>query len=166
LKRYFIYCSICAFFLFSCQPTTQQDRAAVGPEATVAPAEVPPASNAGQSTSPSPEPQPADGLSLTNDWEARQKSMCDEGQPSGCSALAYDALRAQQIEEAVGLFTRACLVDESQANCSARGFESKGLARACVELSALLQQQGKSEDAKRMRTCACNRGFKSACAPL
>lgn len=166
---------LCFFALIlasACQPLSRQDRATVGPELT-------PTVAAGQQNPSDPSTQDATGDSASNgtggifasysvstQWEASMHSQCDLGKPAACSSLAYEASRTQRMAVAAELFKRACLMDQSPAQCSAAGSDSKGSARSCLELSALLQQQGQGEEARKFRLCACERNYKPACVPL
>lgn len=162
-KHFKTFCALVvfAFVVVGCQPNTRQDRATVGPEQT------PTAPSNADTPSTEVTPSSQDGAvvgAIAKDWEATQKSLCDAGKPSGCSALAYDAVRAQQISVATRLFTRACLLDESVGQCPQTGQQSVGLARSCFEAARLHEQQGRSDDARSFRVCACARGYKPACA--
>lgn len=149
-----------SFFLFACQPMTRQDRASVGPDVTPAPSDQPSAS-----TSPQVEATATNsGTSAAgSDWESNQKALCEAGKLASCSALAYEAKRANQVSVALQYFTRACLTDESQTQCSPTLAQGKGVARSCFELVGLYQAQGKRDDAQKFKTCACERGYKPAC---
>jgi hypothetical protein len=150
----------------ACQPMTRRDRAVLGPDATPVPdtsqgsVNPDPSGPTGQSPDNSAGPSAAGG---SGRWENDQKTACDAGKPSGCSALAYEALRAQRLTVAQQLFTRACLLDESAERCSQPVAQSKGLARSCFELSGLLQRQGQPEESRKFKTCACERGYRPAC---
>ncbi len=145
---------------------TRRDRATVGPE-VVATQDAGPVAQPSVTADSGAMPNPSsssDGLASAVQWDNTQRVSCDAGKPSGCSALAYDALRAQRLTVAVQLFTRACLMDESVVQCAQAGTQSKGLARSCFELAGLLQKQGQADDAKKFKTCACERGYRPACA--
>ncbi|NBX17069.1 MAG: hypothetical protein EBR09_06865 [Proteobacteria bacterium] len=145
--------------LTACQPTTRRDRAALGPEAT--PVQDFPSQGSGQNGQ-SQQPDAA-AAAVSGQWENDQKTACDAGKPSGCSALAYEALRGQRLTAAQQLFARACLLDESVDLCNQSAGQGKGLARSCFELSGLLQRQGQQEEAKKFKSCACGRGYRPAC---
>jgi hypothetical protein len=149
----------------ACQPMTRRDRAVVGPEVTPAQDTNQPSQQTGQDDAgvPSDSPSANASASVSAQWESEQKAACDGGKPSGCSALAYDALRGQRPAVAVQLFTRACLLDESADKCAQTGGSLKGLARSCFELSGLLQKQGQPDDARKFKNCACERGYRPAC---
>lgn len=148
-----------ALCVIACQPQTRQDRAAVGPDVT------PVASDPGMSP-PTADSQPDGGAQkelVSLQWETTQKSLCESGKPASCSALAYEALRAQRSDVALEYFTRACLLDVPPQQCAQNPQTVRGLARACHELSFLYRQQGKSEDANKFKGCACERGYRPAC---
>lgn len=149
-----------SFLLFTaCQPQTRQDRAAVGPDVT-------PVAGDPQLATPAADSQPdaptqTDLVSLQ--WESTQKSLCESGKPASCSALAYEALRSQQIAIAQEYFTRACLLDAPPQQCGQSEQSVNALSRACYELSFIYRQQGKNEDADKFKVCACERGYRPAC---
>lgn len=154
---------VCVFFLIAgCQPQTKRDRAGVGPEVVATsgdgngatePGGVDPNSGAAGNSRPIE----------SAEWESSLKSLCEQGKPSACSQLAYDAERAKSSDEAIGYFTRACLMDVALTSCATPAAVAKGLARSCSELSRLYVQKGRAEDAGLYKRCACERGFKPAC---
>lgn len=155
-----------ALFFCACQPLTRQDRATVGPEPT-------PTAFSGQQTQQDSTSQPDDSaagafatVGVSSQWESTMNTQCEQGRPAACSSLAYEAARTQRTAAAAELFKRACLMDQSAAQCSSAGSDSRGSARSCLELSSLLQQQGQLEEARRFRACACERSYKPACVVL
>lgn len=149
-------------FVFSCQPQTKQDRAGVGPDLVNSP------TSGAQPTATSEPGASEDGSSTlknvpASEWEQSLKSLCEQGKPSACSQLAYEAQRAQKNDEAIGYFTRACVMDGSLGSCATAQTALKGLARSCFELAILYQQKSRSEESGAYRKCACDRGFKPAC---
>lgn len=136
-----------------------QDPAAVGPEVT-------PVAGDPQSATPVADSQPDTGTQtdlVSLQWESTKKSLCESGKPGSCSALAYEALRAQQTAIAQEYFTRACLLDLPPKQCAQSAQSARGLARACHELFFIYKQQGKNEDADKFKVCACERGYRPAC---
>lgn len=160
LRNVFFASLVFCFFVFACQPMTRQDRASVGPDVTPAASDQP-----STSANPQVESTPANNGAgvIGSDWESAQKAQCEAGKFASCSALAYQAKRANQVSLALQYFTRACLTDESQSQCSPTLAQGKGVARSCFELVGLYQAQGKRDDAQKFKTCACDRGYKPAC---
>ncbi len=149
--------------LSACQPQTKRDRAGVGPEVVVTPADAGAASGSGNTApdtgSGSTGQQPLAG----GEWENSLKTLCDQGKPSACSQLAYDAQRGKRTDEAIGYFVRACLMDATLSQCATPQAAAKGLSRPCLELVSLYTQKGRSDEAQQFKRCACDRGFKLAC---
>ncbi|NBO38854.1 hypothetical protein EBU99_09750 [bacterium] len=156
-----IWCAALIALLVGCQPQTRQDRAGVGPEVT--PSADEPGNAQSNADVPGGKNSAADGSSASAAWESSLKTLCEQGKPSACSQLAYEAQRAKKFDEALALFTRACLMNEVLANCAQPTAQSQGGARSCFEVVALQIQKGKNEDAARYKTCACERRFKPAC---
>jgi hypothetical protein len=153
---------ICVFFLIAgCQPQTKRDRAGVGPEVVATSGDGNGATESGGDSAP--DASGSSGPIESEKWESSLKSLCEQGKPSACSQLAYDAERAQRSDEAIGYFTRACLMDVALTSCATPAAVAKGLARSCSELSRLYVQKGRAEDAGLYKRCACERGFKPAC---
>lgn len=145
-----------------CQPQTKRDRAGVGPQVVATSGDGSGAAEAGGGLAPGAAGslQPIEA----ENWESSLKSFCEQGKPSACSQLAYDALRAKSNDEAIGYFTRACLMDVALSGCATPAAVAKGLARSCSELSFFYVQKGRAEDAAVYKKCACERGFKAACS--
>ena len=153
---------ICVFFLIAgCPPQTKRDRAGVGPEVVATSGDGNGATESGGDSAP--DASGSSGPIDSEKWESSLKSLCEQGKPSACSQLAYDAERAQRSDEAIGYFTRACLMDVALTSCATPAAVAKGLARSCSELSRLYVQKGRAEDAGLYKRCACERGFKQAC---
>lgn len=145
--------TILGIILISCQPQTKRDRAGVGP----APDSTPfPASNErdGQTGTAT------DWQLNTENWEESLKLQCEQKKLSACSQLAFEAQRQGKLQEAVALFTKACLGDVELPNCNT---ETLANARSCFEVSKIYESLGRSADAFSYKNCSCARRFKPAC---
>ncbi|MEY4066404.1 MAG: hypothetical protein RIR26_2612 [Pseudomonadota bacterium] len=161
-QRYFLMAAILCSGL-GCQPQTKQDRAGVGPEVAQNPS-VDANPTASSDSLPSDSGPQGDGTQLNpQQWQESLKRMCEEGLPFACSQLAYDAQRAQRKDEAIGLLSRACLLDVPLSQCGKAATAERGLARACADLSPLYLQKGRSEEAQLFKQCACERNYQPAC---
>lgn len=148
--------------LLACQPQTKRDRAGVGPEVAQNPADD--AIPAAPDDAPDSASSAADRLEINpKDWKESLRRLCEEGVPFACSQLGYDAQRAGQWDEAIGLLTRACLLDVPLAQCAQAEQSAQGLARACADLAPLYLQKGRAQEAQVYKKCACDRSFKVAC---
>lgn len=137
----------------SCQPETRRDRAGVGAAADSTPAPV---------TTEAPEGRQGttEWTLNSSDWNGSLKLMCERGQLSACSQLAYEAQRDGKAQEAVAYFTKACLADAELTDCVSA---TTANARSCFEVAKLYEAQGRGTDAGQFKVCSCARKFKPAC---
>jgi hypothetical protein len=148
--------------LLACQPQTKRDRAGVGPE--VAQNSADDAIQATPDDTLDSASSAADRVEINpKDWRESLRRLCDDGVPFACSQLGYDAQRAEQWDEAIGLLTRACLLDVPVAQCAQAEKAAQGLARACADLAPLYLQKGRAQEAQVYKKCACDRSFQLAC---
>lgn len=149
--------------LSACQPQTRRDRAGVGPEVAITPADAGASSGTGNAASDTGNSGAPQQPLVGSEWESSLKMLCEQGKPSACSQLAYEAQRSKRSDEAIGYFTRACLMDGTLGQCAAPQIAAKGLSRSCLELVTLYAQKGRNDEAQQYKRCACDRGFKLAC---
>ncbi|MBM3381826.1 MAG: hypothetical protein FJY29_05235 [Betaproteobacteria bacterium] len=147
----------------ACQPQTKRDRAGVGPEVAITPADAGASPGSGNTAPDAADNSTAQQPSGGVEWESSLKNLCDQGKPSACSQLAYEAQRGKRTDEAIAYFVRACLMDGTLSQCPSPQTAVKGLSRACLELAGLYTQKGRTEEAQQFKRCACDRGFKLAC---